>query len=45
MGFSKEKPPPTVNVRPATPADARACADVYAPYVRDTAITFEAEPR
>ncbi|MFY7066360.1 GNAT family N-acetyltransferase [Nocardiopsis changdeensis] len=31
-------------VRDATPADAAACADIYAPYVTDTAITFELEP-
>jgi L-amino acid N-acyltransferase YncA len=31
-------------IRPATAADAASCADVYAPYVRDTAITFELEP-
>jgi L-amino acid N-acyltransferase YncA len=28
-------------VRAAGAADAAACADIYAPYVRDTAITFE----
>lgn len=31
-------------VRDATPADAGACADIYAPYVRETAISFELEP-
>jgi L-amino acid N-acyltransferase YncA len=31
-------------VRPASPADAAACAAIYAPYVTDTAITFETEP-
>jgi phosphinothricin acetyltransferase len=31
-------------VRDATPADACACAAIYAPYVTDTAITFETEP-
>ena len=31
-------------VRDATAADAAACAAIYAPYVRDTAITFELEP-
>jgi phosphinothricin acetyltransferase len=31
-------------VRDATAADAAACAAIYAPYVRDTAITFEDEP-
>jgi L-amino acid N-acyltransferase YncA len=31
-------------VRDATPADAAACAAIYAPYVTDTAISFESEP-
>jgi phosphinothricin acetyltransferase len=31
-------------VRDATAADAAACASIYAPYVTDTAITFEIEP-
>lgn len=31
-------------IRPAGPADGEACAAIYAPYVRDTAITFELEP-
>lgn len=31
-------------VRDATATDAAACAAIYAPYVRDTAITFELEP-
>jgi L-amino acid N-acyltransferase YncA len=31
-------------VRPASPRDAPACAAIYEPYVRDTAITFETEP-
>ncbi|HET8987559.1 MAG TPA: GNAT family N-acetyltransferase [Humibacillus sp.] len=31
-------------VRDATAADAAACAAIYAPYVTDTAVTFEAEP-
>lgn len=30
-------------VRPATADDAAACAAIYAPYVRDTAVTFETE--
>lgn len=30
-------------VRAATAADAAACAAIYAPYVTDTAITFETE--
>jgi phosphinothricin acetyltransferase len=32
------------DVRDATLADAGACAAIYAPYVTDTAITFETEP-
>ena len=31
-------------VRDATEDDAEACAAIYAPYVTDTAITFEYEP-
>ncbi len=31
-------------MRPATIADAERCAEIYAPYVRDTAISFEADP-
>lgn len=31
-------------VREATAADAAACAAIYAPYVRETAISFETEP-
>ena len=31
-------------VRDAAAADAQACAAIYAPYVTDTAITFESEP-
>ncbi len=31
-------------VRLATSADAEACAGIYAPYVRETAISFELEP-
>ena len=34
----------TVQVRDATEDDAAACAAIYAPYVTDTAITFEYEP-
>jgi len=30
-------------IRPATAADAVACAAIYAPYVADTAITFETQ--
>jgi phosphinothricin acetyltransferase len=33
-----------MRVRSATPADAAACAAIYAPYVTDTAISFETEP-
>jgi len=33
-----------VRVRDATAQDAAACAAIYAPYVTDTAITFEVEP-
>lgn len=33
-----------MKVRPATTADAEACAAIYAPYVTDTAITFESDP-
>jgi L-amino acid N-acyltransferase YncA len=31
-------------VRDAVPEDAHRCAQIYAPYVRDSAISFEAEP-
>jgi L-amino acid N-acyltransferase YncA len=31
-------------VRDGAAADAEACAAIYAPYVRDTAVTFELEP-
>ncbi|MGO9490272.1 MAG: N-acetyltransferase family protein [Solirubrobacteraceae bacterium] len=34
----------TLIVRAATAADGAACAAVYAPYVTETAITFELEP-
>jgi L-amino acid N-acyltransferase YncA len=33
-----------VTVRDASAADAAACAAIYAPYVAETAITFESEP-
>lgn len=33
-----------MTVRPATAADSAACAAIYAPYVRDTAISFELDP-
>lgn len=32
---------PTLTVRPARPGDAADCAALYAPYVHDTAVTFE----
>lgn len=32
------------NVRDASECDAEACAAIYAPYVTDTAITFESDP-
>jgi len=31
-------------VRDATVEDAAACAGIYAPYVRDTVVSFELEP-
>ncbi|WP_336027189.1 GNAT family N-acetyltransferase [Geodermatophilus sp. FMUSA9-8] len=33
-----------MSVRDATPADAAACRDVYAPYVTGTAVSFETDP-
>jgi phosphinothricin acetyltransferase len=33
-----------LHVRPATQDDAAACAAIYAPYVTDTAVSFELEP-
>jgi L-amino acid N-acyltransferase YncA len=36
--------PGLVTVRLATPGDGAACAAIYAPYVRETAISFEAVP-
>lgn len=33
----------TMKIRPATPTDASALVAIYAPYVTDTAITFEIE--
>jgi L-amino acid N-acyltransferase YncA len=32
------------NVREAREDDAQACAAIYAPYVRETAVSFESEP-
>jgi phosphinothricin acetyltransferase len=34
----------TAVIRDAGPSDAAACAAIYAPYVRDTAISFELDP-
>src|SRR2546428_13835072 len=36
--------PSSRQVRSATSADAERCAAIYAPYVTDTAITFELRP-
>lgn len=33
-----------MQIRDATDTDADACAAIYAPYVRDTAVSFESEP-
>ena len=33
-----------IALRWVTPEDAAALADIYAPYVRDTAVTFEYDP-
>jgi L-amino acid N-acyltransferase YncA len=33
-----------VTIRDAVPGDAGRCAEIYAPYVRDTAISFEDVP-
>ncbi|WP_210491423.1 GNAT family N-acetyltransferase [Patulibacter sp. SYSU D01012] len=35
--------PPHRSIRDATPDDAAACAAIYAPYVSDTAVTFETD--
>src|SRR5437762_6446748 len=35
---------PAMRVRWASASDAQACAAIYAPYVQETAITFEAVP-
>jgi L-amino acid N-acyltransferase YncA len=35
---------PPLSVRPAVAADARACADIYEPYVTGTSTSFEVEP-
>lgn len=34
----------STRIRDATEGDAARCAEIYAPYVRDTAISFETEP-
>jgi L-amino acid N-acyltransferase YncA len=34
----------STRIRDACEADARACAEIYAPYVTDSAISFESEP-
>ncbi|MCH6164730.1 GNAT family N-acetyltransferase [Pseudonocardia alaniniphila] len=34
----------SARIRDACDADAGACAEIYAPYVTDTAISFESEP-
>ncbi len=34
----------SIGIRVATPDDAGACLAIYAPYVRDTAVSFELEP-
>ncbi len=34
----------TVEIRPATQADAAACADIYKPFVTDSWISFETDP-
>jgi phosphinothricin acetyltransferase len=34
----------TSGIRDGEPRDAARCAEIYAPYVRDTAISFETEP-
>ena len=36
--------PQTFSLRPASPSDGAAFAAIYAPIVRDTAISFETEP-
>ena len=34
----------TVHIRPATSSDARACSEIYAPYVTDSWVSFEVDP-
>lgn len=40
--MSSDQPVPGI-IRDASAADAPRCAEIYAPYVRETAISFEAE--
>lgn len=41
--MNSHKQPEAITLRTATPADAGQIREIYAPYVRDTAITFEYE--
>lgn len=43
-GTVPEGPPALQRVRAASPQDAGACAAIYAPYVSETAVSFELEP-
>ncbi|WP_320670881.1 GNAT family N-acetyltransferase [Patulibacter defluvii] len=38
------EPPALGTIRDATAADAAACAAIYAPYVRETVVSFEQDP-
>ena len=40
-GYFGETAMNSITIRMAAPADAPAMLEIYAPYVRDTAITFE----
>jgi hypothetical protein len=42
--FSEVDMTPELGLRPATPDDAEAVVAIYAPYVRNTAVSFEVEP-
>jgi L-amino acid N-acyltransferase YncA len=44
LGHVPTRRAPGLVVRPATAADAEACAAVYAPYVTETAVSFETDP-
>jgi len=44
LGTVSDARPAARQIRDALPEDAGACAAVYAPYVEQTAITFELEP-